>query len=77
MNLVAEGGLEPPTAQVMSLAICQLIVPSYIFVSPVIDLSHFIGQSIAFNNNLGRQKWNRTTDTRFFKPLLYQLSYLA
>ncbi len=25
----------------------------------------------------GGQRWNRTTDTRIFNPLLYQLSYLA
>jgi hypothetical protein len=25
----------------------------------------------------GGQGWNRTTDTRIFNPLLYQLSYLA
>ena len=25
----------------------------------------------------GGQKWNRTTDTGIFSPLLYQLSYLA
>jgi hypothetical protein len=25
----------------------------------------------------GGQEWNRTTDTRIFSPLLYQLSYLA
>ena len=25
----------------------------------------------------GGQRWNRTTDTRIFSPLLYQLSYLA
>ena len=25
----------------------------------------------------GGQRWNRTTDTRIFNPLLYRLSYLA
>ncbi len=25
----------------------------------------------------GGQRWNRTTDTRIFSPLLYRLSYLA
>ena len=25
----------------------------------------------------GAQRWNRTTDTRIFSPLLYQLSYLG
>ena len=29
----------------------------------------------AFKN--GGQRWNRTTDTRIFSPLLYQLSYLT
>ena len=31
----------------------------------------------AFCLNLGGQGRNRTTDTRIFNPLLYQLSYLA
>ena len=26
---------------------------------------------------IGGQRWNRTTDTRIFSPLLYRLSYLA
>jgi hypothetical protein len=25
----------------------------------------------------GAQRWNRTTDTRIFSPLLYRLSYLG
>jgi hypothetical protein len=25
----------------------------------------------------GAQRWDRTTDTRIFSPLLYQLSYLG
>ena len=29
------------------------------------------------NTKFGGQRWNRTTDTRIFSPLLYQLSYLA
>ena len=27
--------------------------------------------------NDGAQRWDRTTDTRIFSPLLYQLSYLG
>ena len=30
-----------------------------------------------FNEMSGAQRRNRTTDTRIFNPLLYQLSYLA
>ena len=33
-----------------------------------------LGQLIVFSGGQGR---NRTTDTRIFSPLLYQLSYLA
>ena len=30
-----------------------------------------------FSHKIGGQGRNRTTDTRIFSPLLYQLSYLA
>ena len=30
-----------------------------------------------FNERNGAQRRNRTTDTRIFNPLLYQLSYLG
>ena len=41
----------------------------------VIPLSH--RTKIKKNYLNGGQGWNRTTDTRIFSPLLYQLSYLA
>ncbi len=38
----------------------------------------FRGIASTFGNKKnGGQKWNRTTDTGIFSPLLYQLSYLA
>ena len=43
---------------------------------------HECAQFLIFMNCLkplfgGAQRWNRTTDTRIFSPLLYQLSYLG
>jgi hypothetical protein len=35
------------------------------------------GQCLSFSERNGGQGRNRTTDTRIFSPLLYQLSYLA
>ena len=41
---------------------------------PVSDVNHVPGTDPTDN---GGQRWNRTTDTGIFSPLLYRLSYLA
>ena len=37
----------------------------------------FLFNTLILKGLNGAQRWDRTTDTRIFSPLLYQLSYLG
>ena len=46
-------------------------------VTLVVTFNHLLLQEFNEPFKHGGQRWNRTTDTRIFSPLLYRLSYLA